>query len=251
MKKIKSARMILLLILSQELAFGQFQSNSQIADKVVSDYRNFYSCSTISRLVLGLGYSAYYAHTSFDPEIQNLYHDYIRTCTTDEISKVVKQFGNGRITVPVYLAAAGLGWCFPNHPLAGAIGNWGAECSRSLLLGAPAVLMLQWVIGASRPYENNGSHWHPFKDNNGVSGHSFMGAVPFLVAAKITDQRLIKYPLYLGSLFCGLSRINDHQHYFSQVFLGWWIAWLATRSIAQNNFSLGLSANGLQIALHF
>lgn len=88
------------------------------------------------------------------------------------------------------------------------------------------MLFLQNAIGASRPKEDD-SNWRPFNDNNGVSGHSFMGAVPFITAAKMADNTYLKYFFYLGSMLTGWSRINDNSHYFSQAALGWWMAYLA------------------------
>jgi membrane-associated phospholipid phosphatase len=85
---------------------------------------------------------------------------------------------------------------------------------------------LQNAIGASRPDEDD-SRWRPFEDTNGVSGHSFMGAVPFITAAEMAENPYIRYSLYLGSMLCGWSRINDDRHYLSQAALGWWIAYLS------------------------
>ncbi len=110
------------------------------------------------------------------------------------------------------------------------IGEWGQRCLRATLVGVPPLLILQRGLGASRPDEND-SHWRPFNDSNGVSGHNFMGAVPFIVAAKMTDKPYLKYPLYMASTLCGLSRINDDKHYFSQIVLGWWLAYLAADSV--------------------
>jgi hypothetical protein len=94
------------------------------------------------------------------------------------------------------------------------------------------MLALQQVIGASRPGEaESGSHWEPFHDDNGVSGHSFMGAVPFITAAHMTKNPWLRGGLYLGSGMAGLSRINDNHHYASQAALGWWMAYLAARCV--------------------
>ncbi len=60
-----------------------------------------------------------------------------------------------------------------------------------------------------------------------------MGAVPFITAAKMTDNPTIKAFLYLSSTLCGLSRINDNAHYFSQSALGWWLAYLAAISVGE------------------
>lgn len=94
------------------------------------------------------------------------------------------------------------------------------------------MLAMQYIIGASRPGETSaGSHWKPFDDTNGVSGHAFMGAVPFISAAKMTDDPFWKAGLYFASALPGLSRINDDDHYTSQVILGWWMAYLAANAI--------------------
>ena len=94
------------------------------------------------------------------------------------------------------------------------------------------MLLMQWVVGGSRPGEaHSGSHWEPFQDDNGVSGHAFMGAIPFLNAANMTDNRWLRAGCYLGSGMAGLSRINDDSHYTSQAVLGWWMAYLAARSV--------------------
>jgi hypothetical protein len=94
------------------------------------------------------------------------------------------------------------------------------------------MLALQWVVGGSRPGEaHSGSHWEPFNDNNGVSGHAFMGAIPFLNAAHMTDNPWIRVACYAGSGMAGLSRVNDDSHYTSQAFLGWGMAYLAARAV--------------------
>ncbi len=65
----------------------------------------------------------------------------------------------------------------------------GVYASRAYLVGAPAMLLMQNVTGGSRPEEmDHGSKWDPFHDDNGVSGHAFMGAVPFLTLANMYDD---------------------------------------------------------------
>ncbi len=94
------------------------------------------------------------------------------------------------------------------------------------------MLAMQRLIGASRPGEApSESHWEPFLDDNGVSGHSFMGAVPFITAAQMTQNPWLRGGLYVGSGMAGLSRVNDNRHYASQVVLGWWMAYIAARSV--------------------
>jgi hypothetical protein len=125
-----------------------------------------------------------------------------------------------------------------------------------MLVGVPPLLFFQNALGTSRPNESD-SYWHPFEDNNGVSGHSFMGAVPFLTAAKMTKNPWLKPLFFLASMFCGASRINDNKHYFSQAVLGWWMANLAASGInkteiQKNKVSIipTISDNGIGIALN-
>jgi hypothetical protein len=107
---------------------------------------------------------------------------------------------------------------------------WRYSSRFHLRRGLPPMLLMQYVTGASRPGETTAeSHWKPFNDNNGVSGHAFMGALPFINAAKMTDELPLKIGFYACSAFAGWSRINDDAHYTSQVVLGWWMAyWSAT-----------------------
>ncbi len=94
------------------------------------------------------------------------------------------------------------------------------------------MLAMQLLTGASRPGENlSGSHWKPFQDSNGVSGHSFMGAIPFLTAAMMTEDPALKALFYAGSALVPLSRINDAAHYPSQALLGWAMAYVAAQAV--------------------
>jgi membrane-associated phospholipid phosphatase len=71
-----------------------------------------------------------------------------------------------------------------------------------------------------------------FNDNNGVSGHAFVGALPFLAAADMVESPLAKGALYVCSTFVGFSRMTDDAHYPSQVFLGWYMAWASARAVS-------------------
>ena len=94
------------------------------------------------------------------------------------------------------------------------------------------MLLMQRVTGASRPGESNsGSHWRPFHDCNGVSGHAFMGAVPFLCAGKMTDEIPFKVAFYAASVFPCVQRIVSDKHYISQTFLGWTMAYVAATAV--------------------
>jgi len=197
-----------------------------MVDDVSNDYSHFYSGNNLRDLGIGIGVSGLVANSSSDGEIQDWVQDSLRNQDTDKGSETVKLLGEGAITIPLYGAAALVGEIAASSSWGSATGAWGRRSLRAILVGAPPVLLLQRTTGASRPKEDN-SYWRPFNDNNGVSGHSFMGAVPFIVAANMTENHYIRYSLYLGSMLCGWSRMNDNSHYFSQAALGWWIAYLS------------------------
>ncbi|NVM25433.1 MAG: phosphatase PAP2 family protein [Desulfobacterales bacterium] len=198
----------------------------EIKDTIYEDYRNFYAIENLEDLAMGIGMAGVLANTSIDGEIQGWDQESLRNKDTDEFSATVKPFGDGRITVPVYLGAAILGELTKDTKVGSTTGEWGKRSLRAILVGAPPMLCMQRALGASRPKEDE-SYWRPLNDSNGVSGHSFMGAVPFITAARITENPYLRYLFYLGSMLTGWSRINDNSHYFSQAALGWWMAYLA------------------------
>ena len=116
--------------------------------------------------------------------------------------------------------------------------------SRAYFIGAPVLLVTQFATGGSRPKENiSESHWKPFDDNNGVSGHAFIGAVPFLTLAQMYDNSAIKYLAYAGSFLTAWSRINDDSHYFSQAALGWYLAYESVDAV----FDRGAKAKNFSV----
>jgi hypothetical protein len=197
---------------------------------IASDYKNFYAFENMGKLLLGLGLAGVLANTSWDGEVQDWYRESLRSRATDDLAGIVKPLGNGRLTVPVYAGAIALGELAGGTSAGRAMGCWGARSLRAILLGAPSVLFLQAATGGSRPSERN-SRWRLFEDDNGVSGHSFVGAVPLLCAAQMTAGGSLKGLLFAASTLCGLSRINDEAHYLSQAALGWWMAYLACGSV--------------------
>jgi hypothetical protein len=201
-----------------------------IKNTVFDDYRNYYSGENMGRLAIGFGVAGLVANTPTDKEIQDWYNESLKSSRTDDISGIVKEFGNYMIAVPVYFGVAFIGEFTKDNKLGAVSGEWGRKSLRAVLVGEPPMLFAQRVLGSSRPKEDY-SRWHPFKDNNGVSGHSFIGAIPFLTAAGMTHNPYLRSIFYLGSTLTGLSRINDNDHYFSQAALGWWMGYLAVKSV--------------------
>ena len=117
-----------------------------------------------------------------------------------------------------------------------------------MLVGVPPLLFLQKAIGSSRPNDiPASSEWNFWNDENGASGHTFVGAVPFLVAALLAERPSAKATWYTLSVLPGWSRINDNDHYLSQVIVGWWLAYAATQSVERSSLDLGYEINPIVI----
>jgi len=197
---------------------------------IKNDYDEFYSSDRFMRMGVMFAGGAVMANTDLDQKFQD---QYVATIFSVDDSYNAKQFGEGKILIPLSLISAGIGhWLNDGTELTG-IGKWGERTARAYFVGGPTVLVTQILTGASRPSEDKKiSDWKPFNDSNGVSGHAFIGSVPFLtIAYQNKDNALIKYSAYLASTLAALSRINDNQHYLSQAILGWYLGWESVDSV--------------------
>ncbi len=216
------------------------QQDPSIIETVSGDYTSFYASERLMRMGIVFGAGAVMANTNIDMNIRNWYQDKVRNEQTNswasdpakDLTFNAKFFGEGKYMVPVALLAASVNYLDTDT----AIGNWGAKTSRAYITGLPAMWLMQAVTGASRPDETpEGSVWRPFNDGNGVSGHAFVGAVPFLTIAYMNpDNAYVKYPAYLASAAAAWSRVNDDKHFPSQVVLGWYMAWEAVDAVFEN-----------------
>jgi hypothetical protein len=204
---------------------------------VLADHRHFYGPTSLAALAAGFGVGAALANTSGDESFRDFYQENVRDTKTDEWSEAMHTptvLGNGMMVLPAFAAAALAGEMMDEMPMMSVAGDWGEQSLRTALVGFPAMLLAQKATGASRPGETSReSEWRFGNDSNGVSGHSFMGAVPFLAAAKMARNPWCKASFYLASTGAGLSRINDDRHYASQVLLGWWMAYVAADAVMQ------------------
>lgn len=199
-----------------------------IMHDILNDQRNYFSNQRLLRHGLAFGIGGIFAHSSFDEDIQRHYQDRIRNQDTDDVSKTAKQFGEGKYLIPISLALAGLSAIDADSVL----GEFGNKTARSYLAGAIPMLAMQRITGAGRPEEHrHGSKWRPLYDSNGVSGHAFIGAVPFLVAARMSNHTFIKYACYAASSATAFSRLNDNDHFASQIALGWYMAYESTGAV--------------------
>ncbi|KLU07782.1 putative signal peptide and transmembrane protein [Rhodopirellula islandica] len=214
---------------------------SSLWQRIQLDHQNYYDLETFRFLTGGFFLGAAVANTQLDDQLHRHFQTSVRGATSDDWSEFLhadKELGNGLYSLPVFATAWAAGEYFEDSPMLVTTGRWGERSMRSFLVGAPPLILAQRLTGGSRPGElDRGSRWLPFQDNNGVSGHAFMSALPFINAAKMTDRPLLKASFYAGSFLGPLSRVNDDAHYPSQVALGWWMAYAAAAAIDRTELS--------------
>ncbi len=228
-----------------------------------TDHTEFYSLSRLTTTFAGVGVGALMANTPFDESVlHDVYAENVVLAPTHEFVERLHQpkiLGDGRYTIPLFVVTALSEPLLDDLPYGSAVAEWGERSLRTLLVGGPPMLGLQYLTGGSRPGEtSHESKWTPLQDNNGVSGHSFMGAIPFLSAAKMTDNRWLKAGCYTVSVLPAISRINDDDHYPSQAFLGWWLALAAASAVDRSqalhvpdNIHLLPQADGLDVVIEY
>jgi len=200
-----------------------------------------YNCNNVANFGVAIMGGAVLANTEMDHNFQNWHNKHIQSDTSDEFSKVAKVFGEGGIFIPLITTSAvayrfsqakwGLSDCY--------LGEFTSRTTRAYLVGSPTLLTFQLLLGGDRP-EDGDSYWRPFREDHGVSGHAFLGAVPFITIAQMTDQPGVKGMFYALSGFTAWSRINDDRHYLSQALLGWYLAYLSVRAVSQTEASCSL-----------
>ncbi|WP_404309125.1 phosphatase PAP2 family protein [Neorhodopirellula lusitana] len=214
---------------------GQVSGRRTLWQRIKADHAFYYDLHSFKMLAGGFLVGAAIANTQLDQGIQDHFQVSVRGASSDDWFESLhssKELGNGRYSLPVFAAAWAAGAFFDESPALATTGRWGERSLRTFLVGAPSLMVAQRLTGGSRPGEKDrNSRWLPFQDNNGVSGHAFISAFPFINAAKMTDRPILKSAFYAGSLLGPLSRVNDDDHYPSQVALGWWMAYVATTAI--------------------
>lgn len=217
----------------------RFPRMSRFASSVWQDHRHYYSWRTVGMYSAAFGLGAVMANTSIDQHFQDWYQ---REIGNSGFIHSFKYAGEGVIILPTYLVSMGIGYMLEDRPVGGWIGQWGQRSFRAALVGAPPMLLAQFVTGGSRPGEEPwNSAWRPFNDVNSVSGHAFMGAIPFLTAAQMVERPWLKFSLYGLSTMTGWSRVNDNAHYLSQIMLGWTMAVAATFAVDETSREMGFT----------
>ncbi|MDO8738564.1 phosphatase PAP2 family protein [Candidatus Deferrimicrobium sp.] len=200
---------------------------------VKTDFGNYYlGRENLTMLGVGVAGAAVFANTNMDMYIRNKYQDDLRSHETDKAMKIfnISAASIAFVIAPAYLGAYGAGKLLNNATLV----DWAENSFRATVVGGPALLLLAAATGADRPAEGD-SNWGAFNNFHGVSGHAYFSAVPFITAAKMSENPYQKAVLYGLSTFTGIGRINDDRHYFSQVALGWFLAYLSCDVVEKGN----------------
>lgn len=252
---------VLLLVCTQSVQAGDDGFVGTLASEIRRDFREHYSRAPLIDVAIGFGMTGVLANSDADEEIQEIFRDDLQGAFGDDLTDLFTGIGDVAqplTAVPIYLGVMWLG----NYGDAGetAAARWGNRSLRAMLVGTPQLVALSYLSGGQRP-EDGEPGWDPFAADDGVSGHAFFGAVPLLAAAAMTEKRWLRYSLYAASTMPGFARVYDEKHYLSQVFMGWWLARAATRSVLRTDRSGSravrltavpyLDGGGLQLSLRF
>lgn len=209
---------------------GQAQEDT-LGALIRTDFRQHYSAQPLLDVAVGFAVAGVLANSDADEEVQRVFRNKLQGKAGDSMAELFTDVGDLAqpvFSIPIYLAATWLG------DGESTTARWGSNALRASLIGTPQLVALAYVSGGQRP-EEGPPGWNPFDDNNGVSGHAFYGAVPLMTAAHISERRWLKASLYAASALPGLARIYDDKHYASQAFMGWWLAFVATRTVRHTN----------------
>lgn len=235
----------------QERCMAVHDALTEQACRMPSDFRNMYLSRNALWIGLAIGGGAVLANTQGDRGARDWYQDRVHGRQIDDVARRGAYLGDWWVVVPVVLGASIGGHLCPESPVASTIAEWGDRSGRALIVGAPTVGVLALVAGGNGPGSHD-SRWnfpgHPPKGKDllkfrtgdlfdrgyeAVSLRSYLGAVPFLTAASMSENRALKALFFAGSFVPTWADVHDDRHYLSQALIGWSIAFLATHSVNQ------------------
>lgn len=220
--------------------FPDAEQRRLVWDDICLDHQHFYSSTTLLRSLPVLGAAAALANTPADGEIRDWWQTRVRNPELAEFWNEAKHFGEGKWMIPVSTGAWLVGEWLSTEDSTHWLGQWGGRTTRGYLVGFPVLFSSQLILGSSRPVEGeSASHWKFGQDNNSVSGHAFMGAMPFLTAAQLCESPWAKALCFAGSAMVPLSRVEHDAHFASQIILGWWLAYMASSAVDETMRSYG------------
>ena len=201
-----------------------------------ADFLRFYAPRNLVRLGLGFLLGAVLANSPIDQWLTDAYRQNVHSDSPAASSSRwwTKQMGEKHTVIIAPIAAMAIGILAPANPVAATVGTWGVQFSRTFLVAAPVTYGVSWALGGDRPKNEHGSQWQSWRlKQYGISGHAMAGAIPFLVMAGMTANPVAQTTLYVCSGLTAWSRVDSQSHYPSQVFLGWWLAFLGMRLVRQ------------------
>ncbi len=221
------------------LPFGEafLRTGNRERDRIFSDFAHFYEKDTLTHFGIALLGGAVLANSKMDHNFQNWYQDQVRCNFTKEFSEFSKIFGEGKIFIPVVVTTALVyrfrqerhGTLHDEKP----VGQYFDRVARGYAVGTPVLLAGQIVLGGDRPRDGS-SYWKPFGgEDHGISGHAFIGAIPFITAARMSKRIWVKGLFYTLSILPACSRVNDNAHCLSQSAIGWYLAYLSVQAVSE------------------
>lgn len=209
---------------------------SHVRRRIFTDFKNLYNRDNALNFGAALLGAGILANTKMDRNFQRWFTKHTSCGFTNEFSEFSKVFGEGKIFIPVTVTSAVLYRCWQvhsdNRTTHRPAGDFFARTARGYAVGAPTLLIGQIIFGGDRPRDGS-SYWKPFQENHGISGHAFIGATPFITAAHMSKQPLVKGVFYFLSIIPAWSRVNDDAHYLSQAVLGWYLSYLSVRAVSE------------------
>jgi len=174
-------------------------------------YRRLYTRRNFLALAAAITGAAALAYSGADEAVDDWHRRSVKNTTTDRLAKFLHHFGERW-----WFALFG-GFALVDRFLASTpVSRWGRESFHAMVVGLPTLWTVQRGLGGARPKdETHGPRFLPFVDDNAASGHTFIGAIPWLVAARHMGHAPARGVARALSPWVGWSRINDRKHYLS------------------------------------
>mgnify|MGYP003969616819 CR=1 FL=1 len=229
-----------------------YSSNQREERERISQYRNL---KLDTNLFKGLVHDTRYALTSpwrwndsdwttasivlgvtgglflLDDRIQNVVEDN-RNSTTDDLSNFFEPFGNAIVSLPALTGLYLYGRLGENHKME----RTALLATESFLVTGLFTTVLKIGIGRPRPDKigsSSDTFDGPFSSNVSLpSGHTSTAFAIATVVAHEYEEVPFLAPISYGiATLTGLSRINDNQHWASDVFLGAALGYFTSKTI--------------------
>ena len=180
-----------------------------------------------------------------------------RNEVTDDIFTVAKQFGEVKIMFPVMALTALGGYLTKDEKTI----DTSLLCLKSSLLSLAVTQTLKLASQRQKPCKEEGKE---FWNGNGISfsrdsfpsGHTtLVWSLAPVLAEQYKNSRWVPPTVYTIATLTSLSRLNDDQHWSSDVFAGAVIGYVTARLVLKNTPRLMLNAqpeiNGLSFKYKF